>query len=88
MEVSEVMRQLLERKKAIKKDIKSIEYSLLCRLIRSKLKEDLEDHNSRKRVAVAERKASLKKCRRKLPLYHPKTEEMGVELPNRYGRKL
>lgn len=48
---------------------------LFCRLVRSKLKEDLEDYNYRRLAAAAERLESLKKCRGKLLLYHPEGNE-------------
>lgn len=70
--ISEATRELLAKRRDMKRDkTTNVEYSLLCKLIRRKLKEDLEDYNRRRKLAAVERKQSLKKCRRELLLYHP-----------------
>lgn len=63
--ISEATKKLLERRRIMKRDNnRSEEYSFVCRLIRRKLKENLEDYKHRRLVKTAGRKQSLRICRR------------------------
>lgn len=70
-EVSDVTNELLEKRIMKKDNIRKVECSLLCSLIRRRLKEDLEEYCFRKRVTVTQKEQILKKCTRKLLLNHP-----------------
>lgn len=61
MRVSEETKEL-QQKKIMKRDnVRTVEHSLLCRPIRKRLKENLEDYNQRWWVTAAEAKQSLTK---------------------------
>lgn len=64
-------RNVLQKRKIMKRGgNKNVLYFLLCKLIRSALKEDLEACNCWKGVMVPWRKQNVKKCKRKLLLCH------------------
>lgn len=85
--VSQETKVLLGKMRIIKKIISgmgSIPFS--ANFIRGKLKEELEDNKRRRlvrrsstNVEAAERKQSLKKCRRELLLYHSTVAELKSE---------
>ena len=63
--VSNSMKELLEKRRTMKREGKrNVEYSVLCKLIRRKLKEDLESFRRRKMIESAKRKKGLKECRK------------------------
>ncbi|MFH4984917.1 hypothetical protein AB6A40_011626 [Gnathostoma spinigerum] len=47
----------------------NIEYTVLSKLIRRKLKEDFQNFKAKRLLEAAEKRKSLKKCRRSLMLY-------------------
>ena len=68
--ISKETSELLERRKKMKREGKNnIEYSLLCRLIRRKLKEDFEKYRTNKLLNAAINRKSIKTCKRELTLY-------------------
>lgn len=70
-EVADVTKELAEITRIMKSDnIKSVEHSPLCRLIRRMI-EDLEDYTRQRLVTAAEKQQSQKGSRTGLLLYHP-----------------
>ena len=63
--ISDAAKTLLEKRRQMKQDGKDhIEYSLICKLICSQLKADLEEYRRKRLLSTAEQKRSLKKYRR------------------------
>lgn len=63
--LSEATKKLLEKMRIMERDnTKKVKYSLLCRLIRRRLKEGLDDCKLRRLVMAVERKQKVEKCRR------------------------
>uniref|UniRef100_A0A914VNL8 Reverse transcriptase domain-containing protein n=1 Tax=Plectus sambesii TaxID=2011161 RepID=A0A914VNL8_9BILA len=63
--ISDATKTLLEKRRQMKQDSKDhVEYNLICKLIRSQLKADLEEYRRKRLLSTAEQKRSLKKCRR------------------------
>ena len=70
--VSDTTKELLEKRRTLKREGNlKIEYSVLCKLIRRKLKEDHESYRCRKMIEAVKRKKSLKKCKRELLMFKP-----------------
>ena len=83
--ISESTNELLEKRKEMKRDKnRNVEYSLLCRLIRKKLKEDLENFKRQKELKAIQRKRSLKRCRREMLLY----QQTAAALKNEKGHRV
>uniref|UniRef100_A0A914WHY3 Reverse transcriptase domain-containing protein n=1 Tax=Plectus sambesii TaxID=2011161 RepID=A0A914WHY3_9BILA len=62
--ISDATKTILEKRRQMKQDGKDhVEYSLICELIRSRLKADLEEYQCKRLLSTAEQKRSLKKCR-------------------------
>lgn len=65
--VSQKQRRTVGERRVMERDnIRTVEYSLLCRLFRKRVRKDFEDYYRQRGVKVAERKQSLMKRRREL----------------------
>ncbi|EYC41964.1 hypothetical protein Y032_0549g3289 [Ancylostoma ceylanicum] len=68
--ISEETKQSMQRRRELKRDgSHNVEYSIICKLIRSKVKEDVEIFRQERLLKAAEERRSTKKCERDLLLY-------------------
>ncbi|KAL6723881.1 hypothetical protein Aduo_018838 [Ancylostoma duodenale] len=73
--ISETTKQLMQKRRELKCDgSHNVEFSILCKLIRGKVKEDVEQFKQERLLKAAEERKSTKKCRRDLLLYRNKLE--------------
>ena len=68
--ISEETRQLMRERRSLKRnEVNNVEYSLLSKLIRRKLREDIQRFKQERILKAAEERRSTKKCKRSLALY-------------------
>ena len=68
--ISEATRALMQERKLLKRSgTHTVEYSLLCKVIRVRVKEDIKRFKLERMLKTAEERRSIKKCVRDLALY-------------------
>ena len=88
--LSDETRQLMQKRKEMKRDGRNtVEYSLLCKLIRRKVIDDIHAYKQQRILKAAKERKSIKKCRRNLMLYRHKLsalrDEDGALVTSREG---
>ena len=83
--ISDLSRQLLQKRRQMKREKKSnLEYSVLCKQIRTQLKEDFRAYREKRLLEAVEKGKSLKKCKRGMTLHRRNI----IALKNENGERI